>query len=137
MGLVADVDIRETITSLFQPDGLLPAQYFERNKKKTYAMPERRLLLAVLEDAVCCFQKYFLAPDKRGKILFKEAESWIFDDDDSGVFSYGNVCDILEIDADYLSRGLLRWREKQSASRSRARIYYKNKTKHSIRGARL
>ena len=89
MSLVTDVDIREMVASLFQPDVLLPAQYFERMKR-----PEKALMLAILEDAVCCFQKYLLASDRRGRILFKEAESWIFDGDDSGVFAYRNVCDV-------------------------------------------
>ncbi len=94
MSLVADVDIREMATSLFQADVLLPAQYFEKNQKKIEMMPEKALMLAILEDAVCCFQKYLLASDRRGRILFKEAESWIFDGDDSGVFAYRNVCDV-------------------------------------------
>ena|SRR3989338_502972 len=110
MSLVTDVDIREMVASLFQPDVLLPAQYFER-MKRTDVRPEKALMLAILEDAVCCFQKYLLASDRRGRILFKEAESWIFDGDDSGVFAYMNVCDVLGIDGDYLRHGLLRWKE--------------------------
>ena len=109
---VTDQDIREKVTLLFQPDVLLPAQYFETMKKEFEVAPEKDLLLAVLEDAVCCFQKYLLAPDRRGRTLFKEAERWIFDDDDSGVFSYRNVCDVLGIGGDYLRCGLLRWKER-------------------------
>ena len=41
MSLVADVDIREMVTSLFQPDVLLPAQYFER-MKRTDVRPDVR-----------------------------------------------------------------------------------------------
>lgn len=141
MGLVADADIRETITSLFQPDVLLPAQYFERNKKKTEAMPEKALMLAMLEDAAWCFQKYRLAADKKGKILFKEAKSWIFDDDESWVFSYRNICDVLGIEADYLRHGLLRWQGRHLGSRLRGRPYkirpYKIKRRHRIRGIGL
>jgi hypothetical protein len=128
MNLVADVDIREMVTLLFQLDVLLPAQYLEKNKK-IEAMPEKTLMLAVLEDAVYCFQKYLLVPDKRGKILFKEAERWLFDDDDRDVFSYRNVCEILGIDADYLRLGLLRWKEKRLACG-----VYKVKKKHRIQG---
>jgi hypothetical protein len=130
MSLVADVDIREMVTSLFQPDVLLPAQYFER-MKRTDVRPEKALMLAVLEDAVCCFQKYCLVRDKRGKILFKEAESWIFDDDNNGIFSYRNVCDFLGIDADYLRCGLLRWKEKHLSPRLNGKVY-KLKKKHRI-----
>lgn len=122
MSFATDVDIREMVASLFEPDVLLPAQYFEKNKKKTGAMPEKTLMLAILEDAVCCFQKYLLASDKRGRSLFKEAESWIFDDDDRGVFSYRNVCDVLGIDGDYLRCGLLRWRKRHLSFRSKGKV---------------
>jgi hypothetical protein len=110
MGQATNGDFEEKLKFLFQPDVLLPAQYFER-MKRTDVRPEKALMLAVLEDAVCCFQKYCLASDRRGRILFKEAESWIFDGDDSGVFAYRNVCDVLGIDGDYLRQGLLRWKE--------------------------
>ena len=42
----------EEMASLFQPDSLLPVQYFENFRRKVQTEPEKRLLLAVLEDAV-------------------------------------------------------------------------------------
>lgn len=129
MNYATDESVAGKIAPLFQPDILLPAQYSETVRQKTVAMPERDLMLAVLEDAVCCFQKYVLASDRRGRILFKEAEGWIFDDDDSGVFSYTNVCDVLGIDRNYLRRGLLCWKEKRLAS-----PLYRLKKKHRIKG---
>lgn len=130
MGLVAHVDIREMVTSRFQPDELLSAQYFERTQKKIEVMPEKDLMLSILEDAVCCFQKYLLAPDKRGKILFEEAKRWIFDDDESWVFSYRNVCDVLGIDGDYLRSGLLRWKERHLSFRLKGRVRKVRKQHH-------
>ena len=129
MSLVADVGIGEMVASLFQPDLLLPAQYLERTKKNAEATPERALMLALLEDAVCCFQKYLLVPNGKGRSLFKEAEGWIFDEHNDGVFCYRNVCDILGIDADYLRLGLIRWKEKRLAAQ-----VYKLKRKHRAQG---
>ena len=34
-------------------------------------------MLAILEDAIACFQKYVFAADAKGKALFQEAEDWI------------------------------------------------------------
>jgi len=116
MGLVADVDIGEMVASLFQPDVLLPAQYFETGRQKSVAVPEKNLIAAVLEEAVYSFQKYLLVSDGKGRILFEETGRWIFDVDDSGVFSYRNVCEILDIEANYLRLGLLRWKEKRLAA---------------------
>lgn len=129
MGHKIDADTKKEVTILFEPDILISAQYFETTKKKFQAMPEKDLALAVLEDAVYSFQKYLLVPDKKWKLLFKEAERWIFDDDDSRVVSYRNVCDVFGIDADYLRLGLLRWKKKRLAAQ-----VYKVKRKHRIQG---
>jgi len=65
------------VASLFEPDTVLPAQYLEAVCRKADLEPEQELMLAVLEDAVTCFQKYFAAQDKIGTRLFCEAEEWI------------------------------------------------------------
>lgn len=115
---IVDGDIREFITSLFQADELLSAQYYERNKKDE-TIPEKVLMLAILEDAVCCFQKYVVARDRKEKKLFSEAKHWIFDDDWIWVFLYRNVCEFLGIDGNYLRWGLLRWQERNLSFRAR------------------
>lgn len=102
--------------ALFQPDTVLPLQYFERMRRNASPEGEKKLLLAVLADAVGCFQKYSLAYDKKGRARFEDAEHWIMDESDDGVFSFNAVCELLEIDPDYLRRGLLKWKEKQESS---------------------
>ena len=103
--------------TLFQPDTILPLQYFERMRRNAFLQGEKKLLLAVLEDAVGCFQKYSFAHDKKGRARFEDAEHWIMEESDDGVFSFNAVCELLEIDPDYLRRGLLKWKEKQRSSR--------------------
>ncbi len=51
----------ERVTSLFQPDTLLPDQYLDTFRRKLHLEPEKKLMLAILEDAVACFQKYLLS----------------------------------------------------------------------------
>jgi hypothetical protein len=77
----------ERIGSLFQSDSLLVAQYFETLRRKTLFEPEKRLMLAILEDAINCFQDNLLAQDVRNSRLFHEAEEWIVEADSDGVFS--------------------------------------------------
>ncbi|MEK7783674.1 MAG: hypothetical protein AAB279_07085, partial [Candidatus Binatota bacterium] len=55
------LSVEEKVTSLFQPDTLLPAQYLETFRRKAPLEPEKRLILAVLEDAVACFQKHLFS----------------------------------------------------------------------------
>ncbi len=54
-----------------------PKPYLEAVCRKADLDAEQELMLAVLEDAVTCFQKYFAARDKIGTRLFCEAEEWI------------------------------------------------------------
>lgn len=103
--------VEEGVGSLFQSDALLSAQYFETLRRKVHLEPEKRLVFAVLEDAVACFQTYVLSRDDRGKALFREAEQWIMEESNDWIFSFENICDFLEIDPDYLRRGLRAWKE--------------------------
>ena len=49
----------------------------ETFQRKWYWEPEEKLMLAVLDDAIACFQKYAFARDRKGKVLFQEAEEWV------------------------------------------------------------
>jgi len=100
-------------TSLFQPDTILPLQYFELNRGDICLEGEKKLMLAVLEDAIATFQKYYSARDKKGRELFREAEEWIIEEKNDWLFYFTSICEFLEISPDYLRRGLLQWKEKQ------------------------
>ena len=104
--------------TLFQPDSLLPAQFFTALKQRSQVCGERRLMAAILEDAIDCFQKYLWAKDNRSRNLRQEAESWFFSDDDSWPFSFINVCEALDLEPDFLRRGLTTWKERQLARHS-------------------
>jgi len=105
----------DDMASLFQPDSLLPVQYFENFRPKVQTEPEKRLMLAVLEDALVCFQKHFSSRGGRGLRLFRETEEWIFRGDNGQPFSFANICEVVGFDAEYMRQGLLKWREKKIA----------------------
>lgn len=67
MAYDASLGAEEKMGSLFQPDILVPTQYFETIRRKANSEPEKKLMLAILEDAIDCFQKYIFARDGRGK----------------------------------------------------------------------
>jgi hypothetical protein len=100
---------------LFEPDIILPAQYFSAFRRDGGPKRERLLMLAVLEDAVDCFQKYAYSRDPRGRAMLKEAEGWVNSTDRSWLFSFEKICEELDIDAEYLRRGLREWRERYQA----------------------
>jgi len=105
----------ERLPSLFEPDTLLPIQYFEAMRRKHLLEGEKRLILSVLEDGIECFMKYIDAPTSKGQKLFRDAEEWINLHDKQWIFSFDNVCDMLDINPDYMRRGLHNWKRKKLA----------------------
>ncbi len=95
---------------LFEPDILLPNQYFAAFRRGRAVEGERRLMLAVLEDAVDSYRKHATACDPREQACFLEAKEWFCSNDRSWLFAFENICDVLEMNADYLRSGLDRWR---------------------------
>ena len=79
---------------------------------------EERLMLAVLQDAVECFQEYVLAQYPWEKKLFQEAEDWILEKNTDSPFSFENICETLQLHPGYLRQGLLRWKEAKRKERS-------------------
>jgi hypothetical protein len=98
-----------------EPETVLPSQFFERVKIDASLQPEKRLMLAVLEDAVGTFQKHATAPGRRGRRLFTEAEEWFSSEDAEWPFAFVNVCQALGLEPHYLRAGLYRWRDRQRA----------------------
>jgi hypothetical protein len=95
----------------------------ETFRRKSYWEPEEKLMLAVLDDAIACFQKYAFARDRKRKVLFQEAEDWVQDTNSDWPFSFANVCETLGFDPDYLRQGLGQWKAAKLKSRAKAKIY--------------
>jgi len=110
----------ERLPALFEPDTLLPIQYFEAMRRKHLLEGEKRLILSVLEDAVECFMKCIDSPTNKGQRLFREAEEWINLEDKHWVFSFDNVCDMLDINPEYMRRGLRGWKGRKIEAMARA-----------------
>ncbi|HEY7322448.1 MAG TPA: hypothetical protein VIE89_33200 [Candidatus Binatia bacterium] len=101
----------EKALSVFQPDILVTVQYLSTYQRRFHLQPEQLLMLAVLEDAVVCFQDNLTAVTSRKQSLFRDAENWILDESKSYLFSFENICEGLALDPNYVRRGLIRWKE--------------------------
>ena len=117
------LSMEERVTSLFQPDTLLPDQYLDTFRRKLHLEPEKKLMLAILEDAVACYQKYLFTRDSKGKALFHEAEEWIEEPGGASVFAFDSVCETLGLNPDYLRRGIAEWKKAAATRRAQAKIY--------------
>jgi len=106
---------------LFQPDVMLPSQYFGTDRGGVRQEPEYRLVLAILEDAIHCFMKYRFAVDHGGRELYEDARVWIESEDRAWPFSFENICAIVGIESDFLRGGLRKWERGQMARENRRR----------------
>ncbi|MGZ8464023.1 MAG: hypothetical protein ACXWXT_00620 [Candidatus Binatia bacterium] len=69
--------------------------------------PEKALLLAVLEDAIHCFRHYSSAGDRVGQRRFRDAESWIQQQERDWAFTFDNVCELLGFEPEYMRRKII------------------------------
>ncbi len=78
----------------------------------------------MLEDAIECFMKCIDASTSKGQRLFRDADEWIAHEDKRWVFSFDNVCDMLDINPEYMRMGLRKWKEKRldAIARRRAQL---------------
>ena len=123
------------VSFCFEPDILTSHQFFRVFQQKPGFDPERRLMVAVLADAIECFQKYATTGTRRGRKLFTDTEQWIASRDSSWPYSFERICEVLNINANYLRIGLMQWRVAQSATGPRRRIReplrYRYRVKHN------
>jgi len=91
---------------LIQEDMTAVHQYFATHRSQNRLEPEKRLMLAVLQDALFCFQRYFPARGGRRRKLFWESWQWFTVEGSDSVFAFENICEVLGLDASYIRRGL-------------------------------
>jgi hypothetical protein len=100
----------ESIDSDFtQPEALLPAQFYGPRRQASDLRPVRRLLIAMLVDAIRCFQTSFGATQSEKRLEFAEARGWIFSDENDGPFSFRTVCEALDLEPKTIRKSLSRW----------------------------
>ncbi|HJY80653.1 MAG TPA: hypothetical protein VKK81_06160 [Candidatus Binatia bacterium] len=88
---------------------VLPVQFFSISDRSYKDRGEVALMRAVLEDALNCVAKQSSSRGRRPQRLAREAEAWIFADDDHWPFAFVNICTVLGLDPGYVRRGLTRW----------------------------
>ena len=117
------VSVEERSLSELESDILVPSQFFDKRHAEGSAQPEKRLMLAVMEDAISTFQKSVPEANRRQRRLLRETEEWIRSTDASWPFSFENICAALDIEANYLRNGLSEWKATHLA-------HYKKNAEH-------
>ncbi|MFZ2061933.1 MAG: hypothetical protein WAU82_13035 [Candidatus Binatus sp.] len=90
-----------------------PMAKLRNNIRNSQTEPLRRLMAAVLCEAVNRFQRDLFQTSLYRRCEFVEAEFWLFEDQSKALFSFNNVCDFLSLDSQHIRRRLCDWRRSQ------------------------
>jgi hypothetical protein len=100
------------LAKILEPDTLLPTQFYGKSGLSRKLEGEKRLMLAILRDAVECLEKYRKTRSSIGMELYQNALEWVEDTSTDWLFSFNNICDLLGFDPDYLREFLLKREQK-------------------------
>lgn len=109
------------LARILEPDIFLPSQFYGSAGLSRKLEGEKRLMIAVLKDAVECLEKYRGSRTSIGQIQYQSAIEWVEDTDTEWLFSFNNICDLLGFDPEYLREVLLK-RENRYVKRERVRV---------------
>ena len=109
------------LARILEPDIFLPSQFYGSAGLSRQLEGEKRLMIAVLKDAVECLEKYRGSRNSVGRCQYLSAIEWVEDNDTDWLFSFTNICDLLGFDPEYLREVLLK-REKRYIKPARAKV---------------
>jgi hypothetical protein len=96
------------LARILEPDIFLPSQFYGNGGLSRQLEGEKRLMIAILKDAVECLEKYRGARSSSGKCSYQSAIEWVQDSGTDWLFSFTNICDLLGFDPHYLREVLLK-----------------------------
>ena len=87
---------------------VMPSQLFPEFPGEARMQAEKRLMLAVLQDAIDIVLKHAAAESARDRRLYADTVTWIRSDETGAPFDFLNVCEALDLSPSCLRRGLAR-----------------------------
>ena len=96
------------LARILEPDIFLPSQFYGSTGLSRKLEGEKRLMIAVLKDAVECLEKYRAARSSAGRSEYLSAIEWVEDPSTDWLFSFTNICDLLGFDPAYMREMLLK-----------------------------
>ena len=101
-------------------DARLDGEYVDQIFRNQYDEGEKKLMLAVLQEALNTFVQFLPARDVTGQDRFREVERWFWDDDDEWLFSFKNIAESLGLSSSYFLDGLMNLKRNRFRGWSRA-----------------
>ena len=109
------------LARILEPDIFLPSQFYGAGGLSRKLEGEKRLMIAILKDAVECLEKYRDTRTGIGRIQYQNAIEWVEDTGTEWLFSFNNICDLLGFDPHYMREVLLK-RENRYSKPVRTRV---------------
>ena len=100
---------------------ILPGQIASGSRNDSLLSGEKALMLAILEDAIRCYQGHLKAPRIRPRLLEQRAADWIAAEDYEYIFSFASICEHLGFDPSALRAAL--YKSKAQAQGSTDKFY--------------
>ena len=91
--------------------------YIEQVNRRHYDEGAKKLMLAVLQEALNNFVQFRNEKDAETQKHFSEIESWFGADDTDWLFSFKNITEHLGINPNYFRTGLLRLKTHKFSNR--------------------
>ena len=117
-----------------EPEIVLPGQLDDGRSGSARLQPEKRLQLAVLEDAILTLERTVGGAAPRARRLRAEVDAWFASDATDWPFAFVTICHTLNLDPDYIRRGLRRSRTRLDGVPKRTPRYRRdaNGTRHQV-----
>jgi len=91
-------EFKKHLSKLNEIDAIHPTQYYLANRSMRLASGEKKLMLAILKDAIKCYRRNVAAKSLHSQKIFHETEEWFHEEDTSYLYSFRNICAWLGVD---------------------------------------
>lgn len=113
MGRTANNDARNLLSALEEFEGRLPNALAAGQAGDVGASGERRLMVALLADALGDFRKYVAPRTRREARLLADSAGWLFGEMKGAAVTFEYVCEVLGLNVSAFRSELRRWRDRQ------------------------
>jgi hypothetical protein len=99
-------EMEDKLPAVFEPNTLLPQQYFTQLQRSSAWTGEKRLMAAILEDAVAVSSKRETPKTSKARHVLRETMRWIRSNDRTWTFSFLRICETLDLEPTAIRRGI-------------------------------
>jgi hypothetical protein len=98
-------------------DARMEPAYVEQLNRRHYDEGAKKLMLAVLQEALNNYVQCLDSKNSEAQDQFKDVESWFWSEDSEWLFSFKNIAEYLGLNANYFRTGLVQLKSNKFANR--------------------